>query len=97
MVRECFQIFFASPERDIVSIVTWSSKGARTTLKSTLYPRGLRALAFRIPLNGSGSGTQMRLESPGETFGSRTGDLSPQQAPQFDLVRHALDIATGAP
>ena len=55
----------------------------------------VRALAFRIPLNGYGSGTQMRLESPGETFGSRTGNLSPQQAPQFDPVRHALDIATG--
>ena len=52
------------------------------------------SLAFRIPLNGCGSGTRMRLESPGETFGSRTGDLSPQQAPQFDPVRHALDIAT---
>lgn len=63
-------------------------KGARTALKSTLCPRGLRALAFRIPLNGCGSGTQIRLESPGETFGSRTGDLSPQQAPQFDLVHH---------
>lgn len=37
----------------------------------------------------------MRLESPGETFGSQTEDLSLQQAPQFDLVRHALDIATG--
>ncbi|MCE2056157.1 hypothetical protein HAX54_044132 [Datura stramonium] len=35
------------------------------------------------------------LESPGETFGSRTGNLSPQQALQFDPVRHALDIATG--
>lgn len=44
---------FASPERYIVAIVTWSSKGART------------------------------------------GDLSPQKAPQFDLVRHVLDIATG--
>uniref|UniRef100_A0A3Q7GLP5 Uncharacterized protein n=1 Tax=Solanum lycopersicum TaxID=4081 RepID=A0A3Q7GLP5_SOLLC len=33
------------------------------------------------------------LESPGETFGSRAGNLSPQQAPQFDPVRHALDIA----
>lgn len=29
MVRESFPILFASPERDIVAIVTWSSKGAR--------------------------------------------------------------------
>lgn len=27
MIRESFQIFFASPERYIVTIVTWSSKG----------------------------------------------------------------------
>lgn len=32
MVRKCFQIFFASPERYIVSIVTWSSKGALLVL-----------------------------------------------------------------
>lgn len=44
-------------------------------------------MAFRIPLNGCGSWTQMRLESPGETFGSQTGDLSPQQAPQFEPAR----------
>ena len=38
------------------------------------------------PLNGCGSGTQMCLESPGETFGSRTRDLSPQQAPHLNLT-----------
>lgn len=54
-----------------------------------------RSSSLGISNPGCGSGTQMRLESPGETFGSRTGDLSPQQAPQFDPVRHALDIATG--
>lgn len=32
MVRKCFQRFFASPERYIVSIVTWSSKGALLVL-----------------------------------------------------------------
>ncbi|MCD9560993.1 hypothetical protein HAX54_019862 [Datura stramonium] len=35
------------------------------------------------------------LESLGDTFSSRTENLSPQQAPQFDPVCHALDIATG--
>lgn len=84
---------FASPERYIVAIVTWSSKGARTALKYCSMSHF--TLAFLIPLNGCGKGTQMRLESPGETFGSRTYDLSPQQAPKFYLVRHALDIATG--
>lgn len=91
MVRELFPIFFASPEKYIVAIVTWSSKQKGKGPTSTVpCPRGLRPLAFRIPLNGYGSATQMRLESPGETFGSRTGNLSPQQAPQFDPVRHAV-------
>lgn len=66
-------------------------RGTNSLKKSTVpCPRGLRALAFRIPLNGCGSRTQMRLESSGETFGSRTGDLSPLKAPQFYLVCHAL-------
>ena len=95
MVREWFQIFFASPERYIVAIVTWSSTGARTAALKYCSMSQRSSSLGRIPLNGCGSGTQMRLESPGETFGSRTGDLSPQQAPQFDPVRHALDIATG--
>lgn len=43
----------ASPDRYIVAIVTWSSKGAQT--ETTIpYPKSLRSLASRVPTNAFG-------------------------------------------
>lgn len=50
MVRESFQIFFASPERYIVAIVTWSSKGARTALKYCSMPQRSSSLGISNPV-----------------------------------------------
>lgn len=79
--------YSSHPQRDtLLPLWLGRQKGHEQPSSTVPCPRGLRALAFWIPLNGCGSGAQMRLESPGETFGSRTGNLSPQQAPQFDPV-----------
>ncbi|MCD7462088.1 hypothetical protein HAX54_047739 [Datura stramonium] len=69
-------------------------KGARTALKYCSMSQRSSSLGISNPVEWLWF-RDSSLESPGETFGSRTGNLSPQQAPQFDPVRHALDIATG--
>lgn len=91
---------FVSPERYIVAIVTWSSKGARTALIKVLFHVPEVACILGIsnpPLNGAAVpglkcvwSRQVRIR-----FTNRRPISTASSSPQFDLVRHALDIATG--
>ncbi|KAG5619479.1 hypothetical protein H5410_019303 [Solanum commersonii] len=67
--------------------------GARTTLKYCSMSQRSSSLGISNPVEWLWF-RDSSLESPGETFGSRTGNLSPQQAPQFDPVRHAFNLST---
>lgn len=90
---------FVSPERYIVAIVTWSSKGARTALIKVLFhvPEVFEPWHFESPVEwlrfrDSNASGVARWDI---RFTNRRPISTASSSPQFDPVRHALDIATG--